>query len=458
MDPLRIHSKGPWTTSKSSIRLSPLAAQPAKRLKSLFSCGARFVLCWPGMTTTTAEMPHSVTARADAPTPAQIRPRRRALVVLPLLALGAGAGIGGYVLAARGHEKTDDAQVEGHVANVSPRVSGQVMAVWVKDNQHVEPGDLLVQLDDRDLKNKVAAARADLAATKAQLTAATTQLEVTRSDVESTLQVARGGMAQAAAVGGTTKAAILQAQADISAANAARALAQSELERAQHLFAEGALSRAQLDARKTELERSEASLLQAQARLASAESNLDNSAGTLQNARGRLLAAQSGPQRIAAVAAQVELAQARVDQAQAALDQAELNLSYASIKSEVSGVVARRTVERGQLVSPERPLMAVVALDDTWVVANFKEDQIADMHPGAPAEIAIDAFPGVRFSGHVDSLSGGTGSRFSLLPPDNASGNFTKVVQRVPVLIQLDPHPEHALRPGLSALAKVRTR
>jgi membrane fusion protein, multidrug efflux system len=410
------------------------------------------------MTSTTAEMPHTVVSRGDVPERAQTRPRSRALVILPILALGAGAAIGGYLLAARGHESTDDAQVEGHVANVSPRVGGQVMAVLVKDNQHVAPGDVLVQLDDRDLKTKLRAARADWNAAKAQLRAAQTQLDVTRSDVDSTLQVARGGMAQAAAVGGTTKAAILQAQADITASTAAHKLAETELARTQNLFAEGAISQAQLDTRKAELDRTDANLLQARARLASAESNLDNSAGTMQNARGRLIAAQSGPQRIEAAVAQVELAQARVDQAQAAFDQAELNLSYAQIKSEVSGVVSRRNVERGQLVSPERPVMAIVGVDDSWVVANFKEDQIAEMRPGAPAEVTIDAFRGVKLTGHVESLSGGTGSRFSLLPPDNASGNFTKVVQRVPVLIQLDPHPDYELRPGLSAVATVSTK
>lgn len=416
---------------------------------------ARFLRKGPAMTTTTAELGPSILPRED--TTVQAKPRKRALIVLPILIVAAAAAIGGYALATRGKETTDDAQVEGHVANVSPRVSGQVTKVLVKDNQHVNPGDVLVELDDRDLKARANAARADLAAAKAQLRAAQTQLDVTRSDVDSNLQVARGGMAQAAAVGGTTRAAIQQAQADITAASAQRSLAGSELDRAQRLFAEGALSQSQLDARKNELERSEASLVQARARLASAESNLDNSAGTLQNARGRLIAAQSGPQRIEAAAAQVELAQARVDQTQAALDQAELNLSYTKIRSEVSGVVSRRSVELGQLVSPERPLMALVALDDTWIVANFKEDQIAHLAPGATATVTVDAFDSAKFTGHVDSLSGGTGSRFSLLPPDNASGNFTKVVQRVPVLIRLDPHPGIDLRPGMSAVATVST-
>lgn len=411
------------------------------------------------MTTSTAEMSAEIMPRADAAAPTQqAKPRKRALIVLPVLALAAGAAIGGWVLATRGHETTDDAFVEGHVANVSPRVSGQVSKVLVKDNQHVSAGDVLVEIDDRDLKAKDAAAKADLAAAKAQLRAAQTQLDVTRSNVDSNLQVARGGLAQAAAVGGTTRAAIQQAQADISAANAARVLASSDLERTKRLFSEGALSQAQLDTRAAELERADATLAQARARLASAESNLDNSAGTLQNARGRLIAAESGPQQIEAAAAQVELGQARVDQAQAAYDQAELNLSYTKIRAEVTGVVSRRSVEMGQLVSPDRPLMAIVALDDTWVVANFKEDQIAQMRAGAEAEVTIDAFRGAKLTGHVDSLSGGTGSRFSLLPPDNASGNFTKVVQRVPVLIRLDAHPDIELRPGLSAFASVSTK
>jgi membrane fusion protein (multidrug efflux system) len=182
-----------------------------------------------------------------------------------------------------------------------------------------------------------------------------------------------------------------------------------------------------------------------------------NAQGGLQSARGRLVAAQSGPQRLEAARAQVELASARVDQAQAALDQAELNLSYASIRAETAGVVSRRNVEPGQLVSPDRPLLAIVVLDDVWVVANFKEDQLAGLKPGQRAQIEVDAFPDRTLRGTVDSLAGGTGARFSLLPPDNASGNFTKVVQRVPVLIRLEAHPGLELRPGLSALATVLT-
>jgi membrane fusion protein (multidrug efflux system) len=410
------------------------------------------------MSPSTAKLGPAALPRVETPMETPAKPRRRALIVLPVLALAAAGATSGFVLAGRGHQSTDDAQIEGHVANVAPRVSGQVQKVLVKDNQRVQVDELLVQLDDRDAKARLSAARADLAAARAQLRAAETQLALTGNEVDSNLVVAKGGLAQAAAVGGTTRAAILQAQADIAAATAQHALAQSELGRSQKLFAEGALSEAQLDARKRALEQTEAGLAQAHARLASAESNLDNSSGTLQNARGRLLLAESGPQRLAAAAAQVELAQARMEQAQAALEQAELNLSYMQIRSAVRGVVSRRSVEPGQLVSPDRALLAVVALDDTWVVANFKEDQISELHPGASASVTVDAYPGRTFNGHVESLSAGTGSRFSLLPPDNASGNFTKVVQRVPVLIRLDPHAGTELRPGLSVVAKVSTK
>ena len=170
----------------------------------------------------------------------------------------------------------------------------------------------------------------------------------------------------------------------------------------------------------------------------------------------RLLAAQSGPAQIAAARAQVELSAARLAQTDAAVEQAELNLSYASVRAEVSGVVSRRTVEPGQSVSPERPLMAIVALDDTWLVANFKEDQLRDMRPGQKAAIRVDTFGRRAFAGHVESFAAGTGSRFSLLPPDNASGNFTKVVQRVPVLVRLDGQPDVLLRPDMSANVTIR--
>jgi membrane fusion protein (multidrug efflux system) len=406
----------------------------------------------PGLGVSTPLEGDAAPARVVAP-----RKARRALIVLPLLAaLAVGAG-GSVYLLGRGHQTTNDAQIEGHVASVAARVTGQVQEVLVNDNQSVRAGDVLVVLDDHDLNARLAAARADLSAMLAQRHAAETELAVTRASADSNLAIARGGIEQAAAVEGTTRASIDRAQADVSAAESRSRLAELELQRAQTLAQAGTLSQSELDLARSAFEQADAARKQAQAALSSARANVHNSSGTLTSARGHLLAAASGPARVEAAEANVELARARVDQAQAALDQAELNLSYTRVRAGVSGVVSRRSVEVGQLASPERPLMAIVPLDDTWVVANFKEDQIAEMQSGQAARVHIDSYDH-ELTGHVDSLAGGTGSRFSLLPPDNASGNFTKVVQRVPVLIRLDPHPDFVLRPGMSATASVDTQ
>jgi membrane fusion protein (multidrug efflux system) len=340
----------------------------------------------------------------------------------------------------------------------APHVAGQVKRVLVKDNQHVKAGDVLVELDDRDLNVRLASARADLAAAKAQLHSSETQLAVTRKSVDSGLAVARGGMAQAASVQGTTRASIEQAQAEITAAESRQKLAQLDFDRTSQLFNTTAVSKASLDAASASLEQASANVSQAQARLKSAQASRENSSGTLESARGRVLLAESGPEQLEAAQAAVELGSARLNQAEAALEQAEPNVSYTQIKAEIAGVVSRRSVEVGQMASPEKPLLAVVPLDDTWVVANFKEDQIAHMRPGQLAEIEVDAYDGQKLKGHIDSLAGGTGARFSLLPPDNASGNFTKVVQRLPVLVRIDGVSDLDLRPGLSAKVTIVTK
>ena len=384
--------------------------------------------------------------------------RRKALIVLPLLAALAAAGGSLALLSGAGKQTTDDAQVEGHVAYVAPHVGGQVKRVLVKDNQHVKAGDVLVELDDRDFKVRLDSARADVAAARAALRASETQLAVTRKSVDSNLVVARGGLAQAASVQGTTNAGIDQARAEIVAAESRQKLAQLDYDRTQQLFTSTVVAKSALDTASATLEQASANVSQAQARLRSVEATRQNSAGTIEAARGRVLAAQAGPEQIESAQAAVELATAKLGQAQAAAEQAELNLGYTRITAEVSGVVSRRSVEIGQMAAPEKPLLALSALDDTWVVANFKEDQIAHMKPGQLAEIEVDAFDGEKLRGHVDSLAGGTGSRFSLLPPDNASGNFTKVVQRVPVLVRIDGVRDLDLRPGLSAKVTVVTK
>jgi membrane fusion protein (multidrug efflux system) len=392
--------------------------------------------------------------------PAPAPPRRsRAKILLPVLAGGAAIVAGVVWYLGRGKESTDDAFVEAHVANVAARIPGQVIAVRAKDNQQVNAGDILVELDDRDAKVRIDTGQADLESAQANLAAAETQLALTEKTADANLRQARGGVVQATASAGASKAMVDQVRADVIAAESRQRLAQLELQRAEALLAETAISQADYDARKAAYDQAVAAVEQARARAASAKVGIDNAEGTVMTAQGRLDAAQAGPEQVAAARAAVGVARARVAQAQAALEQAQLNLSYTTVRAPLRGAVSRRTVEPGQTVDPARPLMAVTALDDVWVVANFKEDQVADIRAGEPVKIKIDTYGGESYDGHVESLAAGSGARFSLLPPDNATGNFTKVVQRIPVLIRFDKLPEgRVLRPGMSASVTVTVK
>jgi len=395
-----------------------------------------------------------------APPPPVALPAKRskAKLVFPAL-VAAAAVVGGAVyLHGKGKESTDDAFVESHVANVAPRVQGQVLRVLVRDNQAVNAGDVLIELDDRDATARDHAAKADLEAAEAALTAARAQHALAEHTVDAGLRQAKGGVTQAFALSGSSKAQIDQARADLAAATSRSALSAMELSRAQRLNKDGAIAQAELDRRQAEDDQARAAVDQAKARLSVANVGVLNAGGGIESAQGRLAAAQTGPDQVQVAAAQVDVAKARVTQAKAALEQSDLNLSYMKVRAPTRGVVSRRSVEPGQLVDPARPLLALTELDDSWIVANFKEDQIGDLRVGQAAQVTLDAFSGRTLSAHVDSFSGGTGSRFALLPPDNASGNFTKVVQRVPVLIRIDDKPRDlVLRPGLSAFVTVRT-
>jgi membrane fusion protein (multidrug efflux system) len=370
----------------------------------------------------------------------------------------AAAGVATALYLTRlGTEKTDDASVEAHVSNVSARIAGQAKRVLVEDNQVVKPGDVLVELDDRDQQVKLVAARADLAATTAQLRLAQTQLALTDKTAKANLAIAQGGIAQAVAVTGSTAAQIDQAKADVDAARSHKLLTKLDRERAERLRATGATTQAEIDVRVAADTQADAALAQAEARLVSALANRSNSSGTEVSARGRLLAAQTVDEQVEAARAQVALAEARVAQAQAAVDHAALELEYTKVRAEIAGEVNKRTVEPGQLVSPDRMLMTIVDLSDTWVVAHPKETQLADIQPGQKVDVEIDAFPG-KLPGHVDSVAAGTGARFSLLPPENATGNFIKVTQRVTVKIKIDDRGGRVLRPGMSADVVIHTR
>lgn len=396
-----------------------------------------------------------VTAGPPAVTAKPANPARTVAIALVTVAVVAA---GAYRVFNAGKESTDDAFVEGRVMPVASRVVGQVSRVLVKDNQAVEAGDVLIELDPADLQARADVGAADLLSAEAQLDAAKAQLALAEKNIEANLAQAQGGLGQAAGTVESSKASLEQARADVTAAESRLSLAETELKRSSALVATNSVSRADLDTKQAQFDQAKASLEQARARFLSTKANIDSSVGGVALAKGRYLAAQTGPQQLAAAQAAVGVAAARVKQTEAAKTIADLNLSYTKLRAPAKGVVARRNVEVGQLVDPSRALLAIVPLDDVWVVANFKEDQLRDMKPGAKAVIEVDAFSGEKLAAHVESLAGGTGSRFALLPPDNASGNFVKVVQRLPVLLRFDAQPAVSLRPGMSAVVRVTVK
>jgi membrane fusion protein (multidrug efflux system) len=316
----------------------------------------------------------------------------------------------------RSHQSTDNAQVDGHIVPVLAKVGGYVKTVNVSENDHVNAGQLLVQLDDADYRVRLQQAQADLAAAEA-----TSGGGGFSGQAQSQVQSAAG------------QRATLDAQIGAAKANADKA--DADLARARELAGKLIISRQQLDAAQATAAVARANLLAAQRQAAAA-------GGTVNTAE-----------------AGVRVASARTMAARAAAENAQLQLDYTRITAPASGEVSRKQVEVGQLVSPGQPLLSIVADTGVWVTANFKETQLATIRPGQPVEFEIDAYGGCVGQGKVASVSGATGAKFALLPPDNATGNFTKVVQRVPVRIAVTKpcSGNHPLRPGLSANVHVNT-
>lgn len=307
------------------------------------------------------------------------------------------------------YESTDDAFIDGYVTMLSPRVAGQVTRLLVTDNQDVKAGDVLVEIDPRDYETRLAQARADLAVAHSQADQARAQVRVSETKVEQAL------------------AAMIAAQAEAQRAN-------DDLKRYENVESR-AVSKSAFD------------LARAQARAATA--NLEAAESQTNSAGAEVALSEAG----------VETATAAVQQAEARVQQAELDLSYTKIIAPLDARVTARTVQPGNYVQPGQALLALVPRD-VWVTANFKETQLTDMHPGQPVELRVDAYPDRKFKGRVDSLQAGTGARFSLLPPENAVGNYVKVVQRVPVKIVFDELlPTNLdISPGMSVVPEVRVK
>jgi len=343
-------------------------------------------------------------------------------------------------------ESTDDAQIEAHVSPVSARVGGTVLEVLVKDNERVEKGALLARIDPRDLRVALARAEADLAENEATARAARATVPLT-----STTTGAQESGADSE-VGGA-EARLLAVRAQLREAEARERQTAADVERFKVLVAKDEISRQQFDLATMAADAARAGREAAAAAVAGAEQAVTTT-------RARQTQARTGHEQVGIADARAASAAAKADMARAAVEQARLNVSYTEVRALVAGIVSRRSVEVGQVVQAGQPMLALVDLEDVWVTANFKEGQLARIRPGQPVELTVDAFGGRKYRGRVDSISAATGARFSLLPPENATGNYVKVVQRVPVKIVLDPgqDSEHRLRPGMSVAPTVLTR
>jgi membrane fusion protein (multidrug efflux system) len=342
-------------------------------------------------------------------------------------------------------ETTDDAQIDGHIVPVSARVGGTVVSVNVDDNQLVQAGAVLVQLDPTDYRVAVERAQADLLDAQANARAARTGVPMTTTSTSSDVRTAEAGLAAA-------QQQVAAAQAQLRDAQARHNLAVQDVGRFKQLVVKNEISQQRYDTAVSAEQQSAASVDAARAAVADAQSRVAE-------ARARLASSRTAPQQVSIMRSRAGAADAQVARAQAALDLAKLNLQYTTVRAAFNGIVSKKTVEPGQVLQPGQPLMALINLDDLWVTANYKETQLRQMRPGQPATIHVDAF-GRDYNGHVDSLAGASGARFSLLPPENATGNYVKVVQRIPVKIVFEKgqDPEHLLRPGMSVEPTVITR
>jgi membrane fusion protein (multidrug efflux system) len=392
-------------------------------------------------------------------------------IVLAVVAIAAIAGT--VVWAGSGKESTDDAQIDGRITQIAARVGGTVIKVGVADNQYVEAGTVLVEIDPKDYQVALAKAEAELADARANALAAGSNVPIATVSTSSDVRTAQSSVDDA-------QASIAVADSQLEAAKSQRAAADARLrerrstatktdrdvERLKPLVAKEEVAQQQYDAAvatadaaRAAVDAAASDLAAAGSAVAVAEQRAVQARSGATRAQAGLASAQTAPEQVQVTRARATAAEARVKQSEAAVAQAQLALDRTVIKAPIAGIVGRKNVEVGQTLQTLQPVMAIVSRDEVWVVANFKETQLVDMRPGQTASIDVDAF-GHTITGKVESIGAATGAKFSLLPPDNATGNYVKVVQRVPVKIVLDAgqDAEHRLRPGLSVYATVRTK
>ncbi|MFY9856104.1 MAG: HlyD family secretion protein, partial [Terracidiphilus sp.] len=356
-------------------------------------------------------------------------------------------------------ESTDDAQVNGHLIQVSARIAGQVAKVYVDENQVVKAGDTIAELDPADYQVAVENAEAALESAQANAAAANVNVPITSVNAGSNLTSADANLSGSQAGVVQAEQQLEAARARVAQAKANNFKAQADLERYKPLVEKDVISKQQFDAATAAADAAKATLSDARHSEEAASEGVKVAREREAQALAGLKYAQTGPQQVAAQSARAKQAQAQVAQAEAQLDQAKLNLSYTKIVAPEAGIITRKSVEINQNVAPGQNLLMLVSLEGLWVTANFKETQLRHMAAGQPVEIEVDS-TGKTYHGKVTQIGGATGSVLSLFPPENATGNYVKVVQRVPVRVDFtdlaSEDPNHELRPGLSVEPSVR--
>ena len=397
---------------------------------------------------------------------------RFAVLIVVVIALGAGGYF--YLDKLSESESTDDAQIDAHISPVGPRVAGTVISVSVDDNQTVQAGAILFELDPTDYKVAVAQAQAELANAEAAALGARTNVPITTisstnqlSGAEATVRVSGAAIDVAEKGVASQQANVRSAQADVEEAQANYNKAAKDVERYKALVAKEEISEQQYDAAvaaaaadRATVESKRALVAQAEQQVASAKSQVEEARMERARSEASARAASNAPQQIAASRAQVGSAQALVQQRKTELEQAQLNQQYTTVRAPFAGIVGNKNVQVGQVIQAGQQVLALIPLEDLYVTANFKETQLRHMRAGQKVTFKVDALGGREYRGHVDTIAPATGARFSLLPPENATGNYVKVVQRVPVKIALEPgeNKERLLRVGMSVEPKVTVK
>jgi len=399
--------------------------------------------------------PEGDAAAKDA---ARARKRRRVR-----LAVGAGvlvvALVGlGYYLYERRFESTDDAQIDANISNVGARVPGTIVRVDVEENQRVTAGQPLAEIDPTDLGVALAQAKAEVAQAAAQLAAEDPSVQITETSNATALTNASANISSASAALASAQHDAEQAAAHLAEARANQRTARLDLQRGEQLVQHDAIPRAEFDRRQSAAQAADAVVTGAEKAVEAARARAAQQQALMSGIRSRLVEVRkNSPRELEARQATLSFRQANLELAKAQARQAELNVGYATVRSPVAGIVARRAVNVGDSVAPGQSLAAVTQTDDLWVTANFRETQLRRIRPGQRATVHVDALAR-DFGGYVESTGGATGSRVSLFPPENATGNYVKVVQRIPVRIRLDAGQAdlERLRPGMSVEPKVR--